>query len=235
MLLDLILVLLYLAAVMFMALRGPRDNNSNVEEFFLSSRSLRWPSIAISTIATNISGYQFLTMMGSAYYFGLAQANLEINAVQGLLLATFIFVPLYLRQKVITVTQFIKTRLGPWVAMAYSVGNILLFATVGLGAALLLGAYAADFVLSDYLDPWTTDRNVRIGAMVIFFGIFSAVYTYFGGLTAVVRTDIIQFAILLAGGLILLFVSIDALGGWGKLYEAPLRAKLHLHLPAVHP
>ena len=47
-------------------------------------------------------------MMGSAYLFGLAQANLEINAVQGILIATFIFVPLFLKERITTITQFIK-------------------------------------------------------------------------------------------------------------------------------
>ncbi len=235
MLLDLLLVLVYLAAVMLLALRSSKDQSDSVEEFFLSSRRLRWPSIAVSTIATNISGFQFLGMMGSAYLYGLAQANLEINAVQGLLLAAFVFVPMYLRNRVVTVTQFIKTRLGPWVAGVYSVGNILLFSTIGLGAALFWGGYAADFVLGDYLNVLTENRLLRIGGLVVFFGIFSAIYTYFGGLSAVVRTDIIQFAILLVGAIILLFVSVDALGGWGKLYEEPLREKMHLHLPQEHP
>jgi len=57
---------------------------------------LRWPSVALSTIATNIQGYQFLGMMGAAYLYGLAQASLNINAEQVLLLAIFIFVPMYL-------------------------------------------------------------------------------------------------------------------------------------------
>ena len=75
---------------------------ATIEEYFLSSRNLRWPSIALSSIATNINGYQFLGMMGSAYLYGLAQASLEINAVQGILMAAFIFVPLFLKERVIT-------------------------------------------------------------------------------------------------------------------------------------
>ncbi|MBT5505510.1 MAG: hypothetical protein HOK17_00030, partial [Flammeovirgaceae bacterium] len=66
----------------------------DADAYFLNSRNLRWPSIAISTIATNVQGYQFLGMMGSAYLYGLAQANLEISAIQGLLIAAFVFIPL---------------------------------------------------------------------------------------------------------------------------------------------
>ena len=69
---------------MLVALKGKINNQNTAEEYFLSNRNLKWYSIALSTIATNVSGYQFLGMMGSAYLYGLAQANLEINAVQGL-------------------------------------------------------------------------------------------------------------------------------------------------------
>ena len=106
------------------------------EEYFLSSRSLRWPSIAFSTIATNVGGYQFIGMMGSAYLYGLAQASLEINAVQGILLASFIFIPYYLKDKIITITQFIKKRLGENVALIYSLANISLFSTLTMPTIL---------------------------------------------------------------------------------------------------
>ena len=97
---------------MSVALRGKVRNNTSAEAYFLSNRNLKWYSIALSTIATNINGYQFLGMMGSAYLYGLAQANLEINAIQGILIATFIFVPLFLKERIITITDFIKNRLG---------------------------------------------------------------------------------------------------------------------------
>ena len=91
MLLDFSIVIIYFITVMTVALSGRKEQGGITgEEYFLSSRNLRWPSIAISTIATNIHGYQFLGMMGSAYLYGLAQANLEINAIQGVLMAAFI-------------------------------------------------------------------------------------------------------------------------------------------------
>ena len=123
---------------------------------------MRWYSIALSTIATNVNGYQFLGMMGSAYLFGLAQASLEINAVQGILIAAFIFVPLYLRERVITITQYIKKRLGNTVGLVYSLANLALFSTITLGAALFWGAYAADLVFEEYLSILHEDRIIRI-------------------------------------------------------------------------
>jgi SSS family solute:Na+ symporter len=232
--LDLLLVIAYFTIILVAALRGRQRGEVSAEDYFLSGRRLRWPSIALSTIATNVQGYQFLGMMGSAYLYGLAQANLEINAIQGILLAAFVFVPLYLRERVVTITQFIERRLGPRVALAYSLATILLFATVTLGAALFWGAYAAELVFGDYLTFLGPDRYWRVGTLIVGLGVFSAIYTYLGGLAAVVRTDIIQFAILVGGGIAVAVIAVQQLGGWGELYNrAP--EHMHLHLPTDHP
>lgn len=230
---DLLIVCAYFVIIFVTAVSGRTSKNATTEEYFLSSRNLRWPSIAFSTIATNVQGYQFLGFMGSAYLYGLAQASLEINAIQGLLMAAFIFVPMYYREKVITITQFIKTRLGKTVALLYSVSNILLFSTITLGAALFWGAYSVDIVFAEYLSFIHEDRFIRIAILIIFLGLFSATYTYLGGLAAVVRTDIIQFVILLTGGIVVLFVAIHHLGGWSELYTKT-GDLMHLHLPANH-
>ena len=233
MLVDLIIVLIYFAIVFIVAVSGRLGTNATTEEYFLSSRNLKWYSIALSTIATNIQGYQLLGMMGSAYLYGLAQANLEINAIQGLLMAAFIFVPLYLKDRIITITQFIQKRLGKRVALFYSIANIIMFATIGLGAALFWGAYAADFVFGEYLNFISSDRITRICVLLAAIGVFSAIYTYLGGLAAVVKTDVIQFGIMFIGGTVVLFVSIYHLGGWSALYEKTPEL-MHLHLPADH-
>ncbi|MEM9849342.1 MAG: sodium/solute symporter, partial [Bacteroidota bacterium] len=233
--LDLAIVLLYFAAIFITAISGRVKEEATVEEYFLSSRNLRWPSIALSSIATNINGYQFLGMMGSAYLYGLAQASLEINAVQGILMAAFIFVPLFLKARVITITQYIQQRLGKTVGLFYSIANLLIFSTITLGAALFWGAYAADLVFEDYFSMVLGENRIRrISIIVVGLGIFSAIYTYFGGLNAVVKTDIIQFSILLFGGFVVLFISIHHLGGWGELYRKTPQL-MKLHLPADHP
>jgi len=232
-LLDLIIVIIYFIVIFVTAISGRQGQDTTTEEYFLSSRNLRWPSIALSTIATNIQGYQFLGMMGSAYLYGLAQASLEINAIQGILMAAFIFVPMYLKDRVITITQFIQKRLGRTVALFYSIANIALFSTLTLGAALFWGAYAAELVFGDYFAFISDERIIRVSALVVGLGVFSAIYTYFGGLSAVVRTDIIQFTILLTGGVIVLLVAIHHLGGWSQLYVKTPEL-MHLHLPANH-
>jgi len=232
--LDFTIVLFYFFIIMVVALRGKVKAESSADEYFLSSRNLPWYSVALSTIATNIQGYQFLGMMGSAYLFGLAQANLEINAVQGILIGAFVFVPLFLHQKITTITQFIAQKLGQRIALFYSIANITLFATVTIGAALFWGAYAAELVFGQQLSVLHPDRIVRIAILIIILGVFSAIYTYLGGLSAVVKTDIIQFSVLIVGGIVVCLTSVNQLGGWEELYiKTPER--MHLHLPADHP
>tara|TARA_A100000164_G_C21881275_1_gene760432 strand:- start:39 stop:1577 length:1539 start_codon:yes stop_codon:yes gene_type:complete len=230
---DFVIVIVYFILIFSIAISG-RVKSKSAEEYFLSNRNLKWHSIALSTIATNIQGYQFLGMMGSAYLYGLAQANLEINAIQGILIATFIFVPIYLREKIFTITDFIEKKLGKKIALFYSLSNIALFSTITLGAALFWGAYAAEMVFSEQLLFLHSNRIVRIGILIFSLGVFSAIYTYLGGLNAVVKTDIIQFLILLTGGAIVCYFSINALGGWEQLYiKTP--EKMHLHLDSDHP
>ena len=232
--LDFIIVLFYFFVIMLVALRGKVKADSSADEYFLSSRNLPWYSVALSTIATNIQGYQFLGMMGSAYLFGLAQANLEINAIQGILIGAFVFVPLFLREKIMTITQFIAKKLGQRIALFYSIANIALFATVTIGAALFWGAYAAELVFGEQLTVLHSNRIVRIAILILILGIFSAIYTYLGGLSAVVKTDIIQFSVLIVGGIVVCFTAVNQLGGWEQIYiKTPER--MHLHLPSDHP
>ena len=232
--LDFIIVLFYFFVIMLVALRGKVKADSSADEYFLSSRNLPWYSVALSTIATNIQGYQFLGMMGSAYLFGLAQANLEINAIQGILIGAFVFVPLFLREKIMTITQFIAKKLGQRIALFCSIANIALFATVTIGAALFWGAYAAELVFWEQLTVLHSNRIVRIAILILILGIFSAIYTYLGGLSAVVKTDIIQFSVLIVGGTVVCFTAVNQLGGWEQIYiKTPER--MHLHLPSDHP
>lgn len=230
--LDLLIILAYFVVIMTIGVVSRTRKGATAEEYFISGRRLRWPAIALSTIATNIHAGHFLGIAGSAYLYGLAQANLEINAVFGLLLGAFVFVPLYLKQRVVTITQFFEARFGAGVATAYSLLTMVLYGFLYLGTALFWGAYAADALFPAQTALIHAEPAVRIMVMMTALGVFSAVYTWLGGLTAVVRTDAVQFALLLGGGLVLTVLAVRAAGGWGALDSSGL---MHLHLPADHP
>ena len=233
MILDVSILLAYFTVIMAIGVRARVRGDVQAEEYFLNSRSLKWPSIAMSTIATNIQAGHFIGMAGSAYLYGLAQANLEINAIFGILVAAFCFVPLYLRMKVITITQFFEAKLGPQVALAYSVLMIVLYSLLYLGTALFWAAYAIDGIFSNQVPILNSDPVMRLGILIVATGVFSAVYTYLGGLRAVVRTDSVQLVLLVVGGLITLSAAIHHLGGWSSLWTST-GDLMHLHLPRDH-
>jgi len=230
---DILIILVYFVVIMVVGVMSRSKEDASVEEYFISSRSLRWPSIALSTIATNIHAGHFLGMAGSAYLFGLAQANLEINAVFGILMAAFVFVPLYLNMKVVTITQFFEHKFGSRVSTAYSVLTMVLYGFLYMGTTLFWGAYAVNALFAEQILFLGPDPAVRIMIMMTFLGMFSAFYTYLGGLRAVVRTDAIQFVLLVFGGLALTVLAVNKLGGWSELYTQT--DLMHLHLPADHP
>lgn len=234
MLLDAAIILAYFAIIMAIGIRSRVKKKVTTEEYFLGSRTLRWPSIAISTIATNIHAGHFIGMAGSAYLFGLAQANLEINAIFGIVIAAFFFVPLFLRMKVVTLTQFFEAKLGPKVALVYSTLMIALYSFLFLGYALFWAAYAIEGVFGELVAFLGPDPVTRIAILAVVLGAFSAAYTYLGGFRAVVRTDIVQFVLFVLGGLIILWVTIKELGGWSQLWTET-GDLMHLHLPADHP
>jgi SSS family solute:Na+ symporter len=233
MLLDLTIILSYFAIIFAIGIRSRVKKGATSEEYFLGSRSLRWPSVAISTIATNIQAGHFIGMAGSAYVFGLAQANLEINAIFGILMAAFFFVPLFLRMKVTTITQFFEARFGAEVALAYSGLMIVLYGFLYLGAALFWGAYAIEGAFGGMVAFLGPNPIARISVLVLVLGTFSAAYTYLGGFRAVVRTDLAQFALLTVGGLVTVLIAVNVLGGWSQLW-AKTGNLMHLHLPADH-
>ena len=231
---DFGIVLAYFAVIFTIGLRARADSAADPEEYFLSSRSLRWPSIAISTIATNIEAGHFLSVAGAAYVDGLALANFELNAIFGIVVATFFFIPLYLRLRVVTISQFFEQRFGPQIALAYAVLMIALYAFLYLGTALFWAAYALDGIFTEMV-AWISDRQaVRLAVLIVALGAFSALYTYLGGLRAVVRTDLAQFVLLLGGGLITVTVAVHHLGGWAALFGKTGHL-MHLHLPRDHP
>ncbi len=232
--LDALVILAYFAVVMTVAVRARLRRDTTPEEYFVGGRRLRWWSIAASTIATNLHAGHFLAVIGSAYAFGLAQANFELNAVLGLVVAAFVFVPLYLRAKVVTVTQFFEAKFGARVATTYSLLMMFLYGTLYLGGTLFWGGYSLEILFGDEVRAAVGGTpGLRICAMIVLLGAFSAAYTYSGGLGAVVRTDLVQFVLLLGGGLTITFLAVNELGGWGQLHET-VGDRMHLHLPNDH-
>ena len=254
---DLIMVLVYFVVIFLIGIYKSGQQKKDAESYFLSGRNLRWPAIAMSTIATNIQAGHFIGMGGAAYVYGLAWANFEIDAVFGILLAAFFFVPLYLRMKIFTITQFFEAKFGSFVALSYSIFSLILFGIIYMGGALYWGSIAINGIFADQLTALDAIRKLveklfeislhpvtfRLYIIVVLMGVFSSLYVYFGGLAAVVRTDIIQLITLLGGALIVLVLAVKAVGGFSELYNPENYPNIttgrdhlmHLFLPVDHP
>ena len=239
---DILIVLSYFVVILLIGIYKRAQQTRDAANYFLSGRTLRWPSIAMSTIATNIQAGHFIGMGGAAYVYGLAQANFEIGAVFGILLAAFFFVPHYLRMRVFTLRQFFEDKFGSFLGLSYALFSIILFGVIYLGGALYWGSFAINGIFGDQLTVLHPDPVTRLYMLVVLMGLFSAAYVYFGGLAAVVRTDIIQMVSLLGGSAIILVLAIKTLGGVSELYNVERYQNIqtgrdhlmHLFLSANH-
>src|SRR6187431_3773429 len=112
------------------------------KDFFLAEGSLTWWAIGASLIASNISAEQFIGMSGSGFKMGLAISTYEWMAAATLIIVATFFIPVYLKNKIYTMPQFLARRYNGTVAMIMAVFWLLLYIVVNLMSILYLGALA---------------------------------------------------------------------------------------------
>jgi len=191
---------------------GPK----NTTDYFLASRNLPWWAIGASLIAANISAEQIVGMSGSGYAIGLAIASYEWMAAATLLLVGKFFLPIFLRNEIYTMPQFLERRYGPSIRTLMALFWLALYIFVNLTSIIWLGSIAVTKVAG-------VDQDLAL----IILGAFALLYQLRGGLKAVALTDIVQVTLLVAGGLIIAALTLSELGdgagilaGWAKLTAA---------------
>jgi len=173
-------------------------------DYFLAGKALPWWAIGASLIAANISAEQIIGMSGSGYAIGLAIASYEWMAALTLLIVGKFFLPVFLRNGVQTMPQFLEQRYGPSVRTIMAIFWLGLYVFVNLTSILWLGSLAVHTVTG-------VDQMTALVAI----GLFALAYQLGGGLKAVALTDIVQVALLVTGGLIIAYMSLDRIGGAG--------------------
>ncbi len=180
------------------------------KDFFLAEGSLTWWAIGASLIASNISAEQFIGMSGSGFAMGLAIASYEWMAAATLLVVAIFFLPIYLRNKIYTMPQFLAQRYSPTVATIMAVFWLLVYIFVNLSSILYLGALAVD-----------TISGLGSTTCIIGLAIF-AVFITLGGMKVIGYTDVIQVLVLVMGGLVTTYLALEKvsvelnLGGVGE-------------------
>ncbi|TGK04923.1 transporter [Leptospira semungkisensis] len=212
-LIDAVFFLSTLAIVLGVGFYAGRKEESG-EDYFLGGRSLPWWGVAGSLFGTNVSANHLVGMLGIGFSVGFAQSHYMWGAIPALLLLSYVFLPLYRRRKIFTLSQFLGDRYGEKSKLLYS-GIVLVLISIQLAAGLYIGSRS--------LLPFWKDLGWNgIGYVegVLLLGFLSTVYTWFGGLKAVVYTDVIQSVLILFAGLLLAYLTIHhpAVGGWEGLW-----------------
>lgn len=167
------------------------------KDYFLAEGSLTWWAIGASLIASNISAEQFIGMSGSGFKMGLAIATYEWMAAATLIVVAIFFIPVYIKNKIFTMPQFLSTRYNGTVAMIMAVFWLLLYVVVNLTAILYLGAIAVNKISG-------IDLNVCMYAMAVF-----AIVITLGGMKVIGYTDVIQVFFLILGGLATTYLALN--------------------------
>ena len=200
--------------------RKTKEHDSKA--FFLAEGSLTWWAIGASLIASNISAEQFIGMSGNGFFVGVAVAAYEWIAAVALIIIAVWFIPIYLKNKIYTMPQFLKTRYNESVSLIMAIFWLFLYIFVNLTSILFLGAVAiSGLVGPEYL------HIIMIGLAV-----FALIITL-GGMKVIGYTDVIQVAVLIIGGLATIYFALtivsekfglgsNALAGFNTLMkEAP--------------
>jgi solute:Na+ symporter, SSS family len=189
---DYIVFLIYfviVAAYGYWIYQRKRQKEASATDFFLAEGSLTWWAIGASLIASNISAEQFIGMSGSGFKMGLAIATYEWMAAATLMVVAIFFIPVYLKNKIYTMPQFLEQRYNSTVSLVMAVFWLLLYVVVNLTSILYLGALAVREV-----------SGLDITACMILLGVFAVVITL-GGMKVIGYTDVIQVFFLVVGGL----------------------------------
>jgi len=203
--LDIVVLVIYAIAIFALAQwvsRGKRGEEKDTEDYFLASRSLPWWAIGASLIAANISAEQIVGMSGSGYAIGLAIASYEWMAALTLLIVGKYFLPIFLRNGIYTMPQFLEQRFGPSIRTLMAIFWLALYIFVNLTSILWLGSIAVNRVAG-------IDQDLAIFLL----GGFALFYQLYGGLKAVAMTDIVQVTLLVMGGLMVTGITLNELGG----------------------
>src|SRR3954471_23100646 len=202
---DVIVVVAYAIVIFGLAQYVSREkagHQKDTSDYFLASKNLPWWAIGASLIAANISAEQIVGMSGSGYAIGLAIASYEWMAAATLLIVGKFFLPIFLRNEIYTMPQFLARRYGQWLPVLMAIFWLALYVFVNLTSIIWLGSIAVNKV-----------AGINQDVALVMLGAFALLYQLRGGLKAVALTDIVQVTLLVFGGLVIAYLTLSKIGG----------------------
>jgi SSS family solute:Na+ symporter len=229
-LLIIALIIIQIGVGIFISRKGKGS-----EDYFMAGRKLPWWVVGGSVFSTNISASHLIGMLGIGYSVGFAQSHYEILAVFAILILAFLFIPVYRRLPLFTLSQFLEKRFGDKVRLTYAL-LVLLLIIVQLIGHYYIGARALSMLTQGSL----FEINYPVALLLLSLIICS--YTFFGGLSAVVYTDTLQAVFIIVVAIILCYFTFSSpeINGFSGLLTLDSHLpegsrKMNLYLPANHP
>lgn len=184
-----------------------RSKTTTSTEFFLAEGSLTWWAIGASLIASNISAEHFIGMSGSGFAMGLAISTYEWMAAATLLVVAVFIIPVYLKNRIFTMPQFLSKRYNDKVSTVMAVFWLLVYVFVNLTSIIYLGSLAISSI-----------SNISFEWSIVGLSLFSVIVTL-GGMKVIGYTDVVQVLVLIIGGLVTTYLALTLLSenfGYGK-------------------
>ncbi|OIN56442.1 sodium/sugar symporter [Arsenicibacter rosenii] len=212
--------------------RRKKTASTDTKDFFLAEGSLTWWAIGASLIASNISAEHFIGMAGSGFAMGLAISSYEWIAAAVLIIVAVFFIPIYLRNHIYTMPQFLAQRYNDTVSTILAIFWLIVYVLVNLTSILYLGAIAIESL-----------AGISFTACTIGLAAF-AIFITLGGMKVIGYTDVVQVVVLIIGGLVVTYLALnlvsDKIGGEGAingLFSLRKQADSHFHMffPEGHP
>lgn len=172
---------------------------SSSKDFFLAEGSLTWWAIGASLIASNISAEHFIGMSGSGFALGLAISTYEWMSAGALIVVAIFIIPVYLKNKIFTMPQFLSVRYNDTVSTIMASFWLLTYVLVNLTSIIYLGALAISSI-----------SNISFEWCIVGLSIFSIIVTL-GGMKVIGYTDVIQVVVLILGGLVTTYLALSLL------------------------
>lgn len=178
-----------------------KSDEMNTQDFFLAEGSLTWWAIGASLIASNISAEQMIGMSGNGFSMGLGISTYEWMAAATLIVVAVFFMPIYLKNKISTMPQFLSQRYNRTVSLIMAIFWLILYITVNLTAILYLGALAVSEI-----------SGIGFYTCMVLLAVFAVIITI-GGMKVIGFTDVIQVFFLIIGGLAATYIAVTMISG----------------------
>src|ERR1051326_4319754 len=222
---DWIVIVLYLLGIIGLGVWFGKDQH-NTRDYFLGSKNIPWWGIGLSIVAAETSALTIIGVPSMAYGGNITFLQIIIGYVIARVILAIIMVPHYFTGEIYSPYQLFANTLGPS-ARQTAAGFFLLSETLAAGVRVYVASIPVKLMLGDKVLGFGTGDPI-FGAILLFIGL-SLLYTYIGGVKAVIWTDAVQFGLFLAGGIFTLFyISTFFEGGATQvLSEALAAGKLH--------